>query len=100
MKRSGLLTLLLLLGAALLLATVPGAAAASKKKRKAWTEKELEELEKQWEGGDAEEDLMSPERQHRLEMEAREKAKEEGCVRSLGGRADGVAAMQGHRPNI
>jgi hypothetical protein len=77
MKRSGLLTLLLLVGALLLLAA-PVAEAASKTKRKAWTEKELEELEKQWEDGDAEEDLMTPERQRRLEMEQRKKAKEEG----------------------
>lgn len=83
MKRSGLLTLLLLLGALLLLATPVAEAAASKKKRKAWTKEELEALEKQWEEGDAEEDLDTPERKHRLEMEEREKAKKEGCVRGV-----------------
>lgn len=77
MKRSGLLTLLLLVGALLLLAT-PAAEAASKKKRKAWTQEELNALEKQWEEGDAEEDLFTPERKHRIEMEEREKAKKEG----------------------
>ena len=79
MKRSGLLTLLLLLGALLLLAT-PMAEAASKKKRKAWTQAELDALEKQWEDGDAEEELQTPERERRIEMEEREKAKKEGCV--------------------
>jgi len=44
--------------------------AAAYKKRKEWTEEELEALERAWEANDAEEDLDSPERRQRLEMEA------------------------------
>lgn len=73
MKRLSLVVVALLL---VLLLASPASALA--KKRKAWTEKELEALERQWEDGDAEEDLDTPERKHRLEMEEREKAKKEG----------------------
>jgi hypothetical protein len=48
--------------------------AAAYKKRKEWTEEELEALERAWEANDAEEDLDSPERRQRLEMEAGKKA--------------------------
>ena len=71
MKRPVHQLLLLALVAVLLLALPWGAEAASKKKRKAWTQAELDALEKEWEEGDAEEDLMTPERQHRLQREAR-----------------------------
>lgn len=72
MKRLGLLLLVLLV--------LASPASVLAKKRKAWTEKELEALERQWEDGDAEEDLDTPERKHRMEMEAAEKAKKEGLV--------------------
>lgn len=65
------LSLLLLLVA--LFALVSPAAAY--KKRKEWTEEELEALEKSWEANDAEEELDTPERRHRLEMEARKTKK-------------------------
>jgi len=63
---------LLLLLVALFVVLSP---AAAYKKRKEWTEEELEALEKAWEANDAEEELDTPERRYRLEMEARKTKK-------------------------
>lgn len=66
-------TLSLLLLLVVLFALVSPAAAY--KKRKEWTDEELEALEKSWEANDAEEELDTPERRYRLEMEARKTKK-------------------------
>lgn len=101
MKRLGLASLLMA-ALLLLLLVVASPAAALAKKRKAWTEKELEALEKQWEDGDAEEDLDSPHRRHRLEMEEAEKARKEGWVGAVNasGTGRGGGRRQIHVPGI
>lgn len=68
MRKSLLLLLVLTLLAVLV---VPTAAAA---KKKAWTQKELDDLEKSWESGDEEEELDTPERRMQAKMEARKNA--------------------------
>ncbi len=69
MRKSLLLLLVLTLLAVLVVPTV-----AAAKKKKAWTQKELDDLEKAWEAGDEEEELDTPERRMQAKMEARKNA--------------------------